>query len=89
MYQLEDGSAEWKHKSMVLCVNFVMTEYATQEMFTLGRQINQEVGNGSIIDLGKLLSLIPSFQVPFGLVRWFCTKESTLNTPKIKHFSGW
>ena len=64
MYQLESKNVtKWKHKSLVLSASFMVTEYAPQEGFTLGKQINKELKNGSIVDFGKLLPIVSGLNV--------------------------
>lgn len=47
-----------------MSVSFVETDYAPpQSEFTLAKQINRNMENGTIIDLKKLLPLLPHFNV--------------------------
>lgn len=53
----------WKHKHVGLSITFLLTEHGPAELFTLERQINEDLKNGSILDLKGLLHLIPNFNV--------------------------
>ena len=66
--------SKWKHQSLVLSVNFVVTEYAPGGGFTVGKQINHKLQNGSIIDFDKLIPLVSGLNVLNLLPRCFYTK---------------
>jgi len=52
VYELsENNKARWKHRRVALSVTFLMTEYAPQQIFTLGQQINPKLQNGTLLDL--------------------------------------
>ena len=64
MYELTSTNvSKWKHKSLVMSVSFVVTEYAPGEGFTIGKQINRELENGSVVDFGKLLPIVSGLNV--------------------------
>lgn len=68
MYELSSkDNPLWKHKHIGLSITFLLTEDGPAELFTLGRQINLGLKNGSIIDLKGLLHLIPNFSVSISL----------------------
>lgn len=63
-YQLATRNlSKWKHQSLVLSVNFVATEYAPTDGFTLGNQINRNLQNGSSINFDKLIPLVSGLNV--------------------------
>jgi hypothetical protein len=89
IYELNSrNNPAWKHKRIGLSVTFLLTEYAPEQIFTLGKQINQELRNGSLFGLKSLLPLIPKLPVPHSLFRWFFIKEDTLITHRMKGFCG-
>ena len=44
-------------------MSFVVTEYAPERGFTIGKQISSEIENGTVLDFGKLLPLVPGLSV--------------------------
>jgi hypothetical protein len=70
LYELTPNHTQlWKHKRLALSVSFVVTEYAPEEGFTLGRQINSRLANGSVIEMERLLPLVAGLNVQMELVR--------------------
>lgn len=57
------GTSGWKHKRIGLAVSFLLTEYAPEQTFNLGKQINSQLTNGSLFDLKALLPLLPQLPV--------------------------
>ena len=69
MYELSSSNVpKWKHTNLVLSVSFVLTEYAPTQGYTLGKQINRQLQNGSIIDFKALLPLVSGLNVTFNLI---------------------
>ena len=88
-YELTDQKVtKWKHRSLILSISFVVTEYSPEEGFSLGKQINKNIKNGSRIDFSQLLPIVPSLNVRMNVCRCFFTKESTQNSQKITQFYG-
>lgn len=66
MYELSSSNVpKWKHKNLVLSVSFVLTEYSPDQGYTLGKQMNKQLQNGSTIDFKALLPLVPGLNVTF------------------------
>lgn len=63
------GKSGWKHKRIGLVVSFLLTEYAPEQTFSLGKQINSQLSNGSLFDLKAMLPLLPQLPVPLTLPR--------------------
>jgi hypothetical protein len=69
-YRLGESEVpRWKHRSVVMSVSFVVTEYAPEEGFTLGKQINMDTRNGSRLDFDQLLPFVPGLNVRLPLAR--------------------
>lgn len=63
-YELTSNTTtEWKHKKLAVSITFLLAEFAPPETLTLGRQINQKLTNGTIIDLAAMLRLVPHLSV--------------------------
>jgi len=63
-YQLvSQNISKWNHQSVVLSVNFLVTEYAPGDGFTMGKQINQNLQNGSIVDFNTMIPLVSGLNV--------------------------
>lgn len=64
VYDIKDNfNAAWKHRRVALSVTFLLTEYAPQTVFTLGKQITLHLQNGTTLDLQALLPLVPGLSV--------------------------
>ena len=57
------GKSGWKHRRIGMAVSFLLTEYAPEQTFSLGRQINSQLTNDSLFDLKALLPLLPQLPV--------------------------
>jgi hypothetical protein len=64
LYELTpNNNTKWKHRRVGLSVTFLLTEYAPQQVFTLGHQITPNLQNGTQFDLQKLLPLVSGLNV--------------------------
>lgn len=64
LYELiGNETTEWKHRKLAVSVTFLLTEFAPPRTFTLGKQVNQKLTNGTIIDLAAMLRLVPHLSV--------------------------
>jgi hypothetical protein len=64
VYELTHNyNPKWKHRRVALSINFLLTEYAPQSIFTLGKQITPNLQDGDQLDLHKLLPLVAGLKV--------------------------
>ena len=85
MYELTlTNVSKWKHKSLVMSVSFVATEYAPGEGFTFGKQINRQLENGSVVDFGKLLPIVSGLNVIHEIIQMLLYKGVHSSFPEDK-----
>jgi hypothetical protein len=90
LYELSgQPNAKWKHRRIALSVTFLLTEYAPQQIFTLGHQITPSLHNGTSLNLNSLLPLVPGLNVRLARDRCSFTKANTPTTPKTTASCGW
>lgn len=82
LYELNNcNNTAWKHKRLALSITFLLTEYAPQQIFTLGKQITPNLQNGTYLDLHALLPLVSSLNVLPSSRRCSFTRARILPTP--------